>query len=361
MINCPICNKEVKNLLAHIKVHSNNFSTRKDIEKQFPELKGKQLQFEPKKETATCPVCNKIFKNASGMKNHVKAFHNDYYNDNYKKKYNSIKEQTCPICNKLVYDLKQHVFIYHKLNWLEFCETYNHDKKLSKIVLDNYKKTLSKNKKEFYNSERGIQRRYEQSKEMKINNPMFDIKTKQKQIFALSNIEKKTISHSNIGIRSFYKNKKFRSFAELSVYLWAEINGIELEYENAKAIFYWTDPDTNLIRNYIPDFFYKNTFIEIKSTDRELNEAKLENKYILSLDVIKKAGYNFELHTPNSFMKKFEISKIDNIILFDNLRKIYNNDEIQFYCRKNSRIVKKIVCSDSLENIKGVFIYNGKH
>lgn len=363
---CPICNKQCVNLLAHMKKHNKKYVSKEDVLKDYPELKDTIFQHNTTISVPTvCPICNKTYKSKQAVKVHIKAKHKEYYDEHYiESKKHSVEGQECKICYNTVYDLKQHIEIKHQISWKDYCDKHKHPLNLTKIVKQDYKDKLSQNKKEFYKSEQGLKLRQIQSELFKNNNPSHNSDCVQKQILGrIKTISKNSLDafrSSNYGIKCKYKNMCFRSFTEFSVFVWAELNNIELLFEHSKNVFYWTDNKVNILRNYIPDFFYNNLYFEVKSSKNEVKKAIKAEKYILSRNVIKNAGYDLVICTANDLFKTIGIPEMNTKIIIDKVKSLYLNKEVEFYCNANSRIIKTIVGSNNLKNISGVYI-NGNN
>lgn len=365
-VTCPICGVECGNILSHIKVHDHTIRTRKDIVAKFPEFANIPLQRIAQGGNYRCPHCDKVFSKANGLAIHIKKLHPDKWEGpNVPVHYNA--GQTCAVCGKTAYDLKQHTLRSHNLEWAVYCETYNHDPKLTKIVSDETRKRSSINKTNFYrNTDRGKELRELQSQIWTESNPAQDPIIKQKIINSLHTSPARIKAEDTVhrfnncrGIRCNYDGHWFRSYAEFLTYYVCKKNGIMLEYEPRDYNFGWYDAD-GVQHFYLPDFIYKPKayVIEIKATNKEVRIAEKSLKYIGANTSITKYGFTFQLGTPETILfDLFGCPKMDHFELEEELYQLYRSGDLEFICKENSAIVKRITKQDNLESLRGVRIY----
>ena len=146
-IVCPICGKEIVNLLAHIKIHKEyKIYDKQTFYEYFPNYTGKfQIDRRVDRE-CKCHICEKVFKHNNNLQLHYKRHHEQWYNENKIQDNRTCAKLKCPICGKMSSDIKQHINRSHRMDWEEFCKQYNWDLKLTKYVSTEYKKHLSENK-----------------------------------------------------------------------------------------------------------------------------------------------------------------------------------------------------------------------
>ena len=168
MLICPICQKEYSNLLRHIQIHIKDIKNKTDFLNYFPDFKGLLVENNRLKGKNKCPYCEREYDYKNGLILHIKREHPEFYTKEDKRKNAKL---ICPICNNNFSDIKQHVEMKHCIKWSNFCNEYNWDINLTKFISDEYKENLSRNKKEFYNTKRGLELRKNASEEWKDKNP----------------------------------------------------------------------------------------------------------------------------------------------------------------------------------------------
>lgn len=89
---CPICGKEVNNMLPHIKIHHEyKIYNSNDFYKYFPNYNGKLHIDKRIKGEYICTICGKKYEYNNGLMVHYKARHPEYYNELKTLKQNSHK------------------------------------------------------------------------------------------------------------------------------------------------------------------------------------------------------------------------------------------------------------------------------
>lgn len=363
-IVCPVCHNKVKNLIRHIRgQHDRSLNNRKAIEKVFPELIGCKLQisnnYADKSKEFKCEFCDKIYHRKNDIQNHIRTYHPENY-----KKLEHIRKcptLTCPICNKESGNMKQHIGDSHSLSWEDFCSKYDWDPQLVKVVTDSYRKALSDNKKNYYNSDVGIKRRELQSKMWSENNPSKDRENMSKAINSRAIHESQVIeSHSYYGIKVHYNDRSFRSFCEFEFYMLCKMHCIDAKYEPGDYCVKWFNKEKNFYTTYLPDFYIDGVgLIEIKCTDRDVRIAKESDKYIAVGSVYKELAVNYDITTPAKFFKKLGINITieDKIAFKKNVLDLANKGEIKFTVpSKRSTIMKNIFDVDDLSTINCITI-----
>ena len=361
-LECPVCHENVKNLIGHIRrKHDRSLNNRNAIEKAFPNLIGCKLQiisFDKSKEYK-CDFCDKVYHRKNDIQNHIRNQHPEHYHktENIRK----CPPFICPACGKESGNLKQHAGDTHGLSWEAFCKEYNWDPIKVKNVTDEYRQMLSKNKKNYYNSDAGIERRKMQSKVWSENNPSKD-RTKiskainSRAIHGTQPIE----SHSYYGIKVHYDGKSFRSFCEFEFYIICKLHNINITYEPSKYCVKWFNKEKNFYTTYLPDFYIDDFgLIELKCTDRDVKIAKENIKYKSVSSVYNNLAILYEIFTPSMFFEKIDIT----ITIEDKLRlkKIIldavTDNKVKFTVpSKQSRIMKNIFDTDDLSKINCITI-----
>ena len=333
---CPYCNKKFNDLVRHLKREHN--ISRKEFRLKFPLIPLKLIK--TKNGKFECQKCNKIYKRNNDLSNHYRLQHPEIYREikNKRLKVENEKKFICPICYKKINSIRQHVQEGHNIKWEDFCKKYKWNIKDSKYISDEYRRNLSINKKQFYNSKKGMDLREEQSKRLKINNPSKNPKiAKTISEKAIKNINKNPFFNYSWGIRIkddlITDNKYVRSFEEFKVLYFLKKNNINFEYEKEqiKCIV------DNKVKNYLPDLKINNIFYEIKSNIERINREVLK-KYNSIKDK--------EIHivTFEQLMKLFNI-KYDIQELINYCSNKIKNNEMKIICRtykRNSRILKSI-------------------
>ena len=355
---CPICGIKVKNLISHIRrSHDNSIKNRIDFENRFPELKGCKLQitvFDTSKEFI-CPVCRKIYHRKNDLQNHIKNKHPDIYVKTSNP--SSLPKIKCPICGKEVGNLKQHVRETHELEWMNFCQTYNWDVKLSKIITDEYRKKLSKNKKEYYRSERGLKRRQLQSQMWKDNNPIHDPEKLSKAIYNRThNGNLKVATQDMRGIKVQCFGRTFRSFCEFEFYIICKMNNMIVSYEPCDYCIKWLNKERNFYSTYLPDFYIEGIgLIELKHTKKTVISSKNEEKYKTAEQIYNNLNIDYQITSIDMFCDKYNIKYNFETRQYikQYIKQLANEGKIQFITPyRHARKLRNLFEVDDLSTIK---------
>ncbi|MBR4589882.1 MAG: hypothetical protein IKO36_04380 [Bacteroidaceae bacterium] len=362
-IICPDCGKEVLNLLSHIKCHKEyKIYDKKTFYEYFPNYDGK-FQIDKRVENeCKCHICGKPYKYNNLLQLHYKKEHEKWYNENKKDDNRKCATLKCPICNRMYTDIKQHINRTHRIDWIEFCEKYNWDAKLTKCVTEEYKKHLSESKTKFYyETERGKELRKIQAIKYKENNPSKNRKTIEKSIF--NRTVGKGISTVNYrGVRVQYDNISFRSINEYVFYILCKYNNIKIKYEPKNYIVKWYNEEKNFITTYLPDFIVDDKILlELKSSLKEIRDAIDIEKYKKVSKIYSAKKIQYEISYPIKFFKDFYNIKYENYEVGEIVKKYTQNaikeNNIHFTCKENSRFVKFYTGLDKLENNKIITLY----
>lgn len=230
----------------------------------------------------------------------------------------------CPICGIRISQIYKHVIHCHKdITWQQFeSNGWVHGKV---YYTASHKETLSKNKKTFYDSERGL----ENKKELKArfsgnNNPACRIDVREKISKARTG-QKKSLKARAIDSKNSivkYMNRTdfcsygylfwvmiddkehlFKSKTEFTIYLMLKHFGITNFKFEPFAIEYY-DESLKYNRNYILDLIVDGKYYEIKSNEKAF---KKDIKYKYVNDKLNKLNRNLTLLTPVNFKDVFNI------------------------------------------------------
>ena len=367
MLTCPLCGKtNLKNILAHYKIHVRTITREKFLE-LYPEWDQPFQYDNRKRDEYKCPYCDKIFVLNNALHAHIRTIHKEEW-EHIKEEHihkeeekKQLKGQQCKICNEIKIDLKQHVEIKHNIEWSSYCEQYDHDITLTKIVDEKYRKLLSENKKKFYNeTENGkLLRRIQSEKWKGENNIVYKDGVMEKSMYSRS--QHGLIPNTSVrGIHCWYKNidRTTRSYEELKFIIMLEMNNISYEYEPEFILKYWNS-EKSFITSYLPDFCIGGKYYELKVLKEQikiLNDIE-STKYYEIVKAFNKINVEFEIISIESFSAENNIS-IDSIDIDNIIRSKYNNDEIRFTCKENSAIVRRITGFSNLKEAKGVTLYD---
>lgn len=367
MLMCPLCGKtNLKNILAHYKIHVKDITKEKFLE-LYPNW-NQPFQYDLReRKKLCCPLCGKTFSIKNALHSHIRTLHKEEWESirierDFKKEQKlKAKGQKCEICGAIKIDLKQHVERKHNIEWNLYCEEYNHDKSMTKIVDEKYRENLSKNKKRFYNeTEEGKLLKRKQSEKWKGENNVVHKKgVLEKSMYARS-LHRLIPNASNRGIHCWYKNidRATRSYEELKFIILLEMNGIDFKYEPGFAIKYW-NTEKNFMTTYLPDFYINGTYYELKVPKERIKIlGGIEStKYYEICKSFNKINVKFSIVSLESFAIENNIL-VDYIAIEDIIRSKYKSGEIHFICKENSGTVKHITGNTNLRTTNGVTVYD---
>lgn len=225
----------------------------------------------------------------------------------------------CPICNKAWVTLGAHIRRDHKLSWDDFIEQYHFTGCRIKAT-EAHKAALSQNKKDYYASEKGLERKKVQSTAISgLNNPACreDIRKKisdacqgRKVSDHLKEINSQKMSDRLSNRKDFSRGYSYhfilndrlykaRSSEELSIIL-ALINNNNIEFSYEPCAFKY---QLDVLRSYTPDIQIGNIFYEIKSVESEFEIVKYEK----CKEVISKAGFDLQFLNHQNIREKLNI------------------------------------------------------
>ena len=270
--------------------------------KRFKYLNTRNPKFLSNMSWGECPVCNKTLKTCyyngiKGLNPHMKYEHLDFLlnllEEEENKKPVNEKGNLCPICNRSWINMKAHIKQEHNLNWEDFVKKFNYTKESFKFT-DSHKAMLSKNKKAFYESDKGKKLKKLQSEKIKGDlNPSTreEVKlkislsrqgkplpraTREKNSLVTSNrLLENPLSTQSLGytFQIIYNNRYYysRSFEEFKVLLPLLENNIPIVIEPCRISYV---DEEGLVKNYIPDFLINNIYYETKASDLEFDSYK---------------------------------------------------------------------------------------
>lgn len=353
-IICPICGKEVLNLLGHIKIHNPKIRSKKVFFEFFPNYSGKfQIDCTKHHNDIKCPYCGKSFLKKNALQLHIKRIHPEFFKkEEIVKKCNNL---ICPICGKHVSDMKQHIKSHDIYDWEVFCKQYNWDAKLTKYISEEYRKKLSENKKSFYNSDKGLELRKEQSIKMQSElNPFCWASTKEKSV----NTRAKNNTHcinGKYGLHVITPYGSYRSYNEFIFGTLCKFNNIQISYENSEYSVKWYNHEKQFVSTYTPDFFHEKIgLIELKGDKKDVKKSLSEDKYIQAQEIYQKLGIPFKILSLSEALKLFGLSYtfVEKIQIKKYILELVKTNEIIFVCPyKKSRILYEIFETDDFSKL----------
>lgn len=325
-LTCPVCGEKVFNLLGHIKIHNPKIRSKKTFFEFFPDYKGKLMVDCTKSHELKCPYCDKVYSKNNLLQLHIKNAHPEHYVK--EEKIRKCAGLICPICGKKVSDMKQHIKSHDYYVWEDFCREFNWDIKLVKNITDEYRNNLSKNKKRFYQSERGLQLRQEQSVKWQINNPVSNPDILEKAIHSRT-VNMNIPNYGAMGLHVTTDYASFRSFNEFIFDSICRLNNIIPIYESPEYAIKWFNSKKNFRTTYIPDFYIDGIgLIELKSTDKDALFSSTEEKYIKAKEIFDSLNIKYQICSLNdalsifgfkyTFKEKIEIKKYVHDLVKEN-------------------------------------------
>lgn len=354
MIECPYCKKKYMSLITHIFYKHNK--TIEQFKIDFPDIKKVHSE-KGYKNNLVCEYCGKKYaKNGYLLKHYYKEHHN-IINDNLKLKYSEYKDKRkqignvkCLICGKKYNFISQHIERTHQINWDVYCKKFNYNG--DKIfITDNHRKHLSENKIIFYDSERGLKLRYEQSKLYSgNNNPTCKKKVREKISNSACLNTKNNVNNFNrrgLIIQFLYNNIIYnvRSFEEFKIIYTLLLKNETFKYE--KIVIKYRE--NNIIKSYLLDLEYKNYYIEIKGDLEKRLKYNIEfdctfSKYKNINTELRKINKELKIMNYDMFCREFGFKKETETFFVIELKKLMQNEifHIKWYSNKKSRIISKI-------------------
>lgn len=358
-LECPVCGKKMLSLVTHL-MYKHGY-TKDKIKKEFKD-KGIPLHIDKRKKGShKCDVCGKMFEYKNVLQSHIKILHPKYFIGPDKSKEGELE---CVICGKKTNNLFCHIKTFHEMEWEEYID--KHDPDGQKVAFtDEHKKSLSVNKKRFYQSERGLELKDEQSEmysgdKNPARRPSVRKKISESAIKRIKNNSNNfTVYTWGINISFDFDNKRYhtRSFQEFKVLYILLVNNIQFEYE--KSSFTYINEDGN-IKSYLLDLQIGDKLIEIKPGKYDIK------KYELISDAISKIGKKLEIMNYEKICKSFNIKKKNERYFTDMLYKMTQNNQCKISQVVNNRTIKLRVISKIDEdymnnpNIKIITINGGK-
>jgi hypothetical protein len=243
----------------------------------------------------------------------------------YKHKYD-LKTVTCKICGQEKNSLRQHISRSHKeWTWEKYCDEFNYDPKMGRIMPEETKKLLSENKKRFYReTARGKELRDRQSIEWSKNNPATwehnKVKLSAAAIKRLQNDDDNFGNgHSCRGMKCITDTFTTRSFNEYKVIMTLKENNIEFEYEPHTIKYSVGDK----VRTYLPDLLINGEYYELKADLYNLDYTKYNNVINSNKDIV------LHVVTPKMLVDLLNIKIIDKFKLYAIMKNDLDNDRLK--------------------------------
>lgn len=342
ILYCPICNKKILSLKNHL-LYKHNIIL-KEFKKEN-KYYAYHLDIRKRKEIK-CEYCRMIFNLKNIYQKHLYDKHNIK-----KEKIIHNRKLKCKICGKKINLLFQHIFETHNINWKDYCKKYNYVGPKA-YFSEKHKKSLSKNKKIFYNeTNKGKELKKEQSIKWIKNNPSKDPNVAKKisdaAIKKIINNEIKGFSNASYGItiKFNYNNKNFtvRSFEEFKVIYLLLKNNIKFKYEKI-IINYKLN---NRFRKYLLDLKINEKYFEIKgNSEKKILKIEQEEKFKKIISYCNFNNIYFKIVNYNIFCKEINIKKENDEFFYKELRCLLDNNKAECIYTLNenqkSRILKKI-------------------
>lgn len=366
MLTCPICQQQFKSLNKHVE-WKHNLSI-EDFKKQY-NITKMQENCRKADYNLKCPYCNEPFKLNNALSIHIKFNHKAEWEkikkdkENLKKEKNHLKCQLCGFETNLLY---YHITSSHKdITWDNYCEQFNHDKNIKSFFTEEHKKTLSINKKNFYNSDKGLKERERLSKKFSgKNNPACASEVRKKISDAAT---KKMINNPDnyFAINSYGIKFKFnyngqtyhaRSFEEFKVLYTLLKNNISFDYEKVFLKYKLND----VLHTYILDLKINDMYIEIKADTTKCNYYDLP-KYKSIESMLNSINKHLYILSYKDICKKLNIKPIMNVYIYQDIKTMLdNNDCFITKCIKSKKHINSTILlaiDQDYKNNKNIKIY----
>lgn len=351
-IKCEICGKYIKRLKFHVlKYHNISWEEYCLIYKHDVNI----LNFKFDRKIVNKKTIEEIEKIKNDIINHIYDYEND-------------KNWVCLICGCKFVSMKRHIQT-HNITWEEYCENTGWDISKKQIFSKDHIKSLSENKKDFYQTERGIEMRKNEhhdnwsgeknpakkdinrlknsilkSKEVFNKNGAFSQEINEKRSKTMIETFKKEFKNrSNCGyqINFFYDNIQYhcRSFEEFKIIYTLLINNVYFEYEKYSLSYIREEDGYNL--NSLIDLKIDGKYFEIKGTTiLGINKVKQESKYKSLIESANKENIEYNIINYELFINMFGFEIISNweMLLLNILK---NNKE-------NYIIYQNMMCGNNL-------------
>lgn len=335
-IICPICGETVKQLNTHI-TYKHGISI-PEFRIKYP---GCPLRVSKPASTQifVCPHCGKQFKTNGAMQTHISYKHNGqvYGSGNTRQSRRRAAKNKgieCMICHNKFTNFKQHIEMYHKMKWEDYCKQYNYNG-TCRYYDDEMKHNTSVAKKAFYQTEAGLAwKKWNGARVAGDKNSAKRKDVREK----ISRSREQGISNNFVGwgINIWFIRNGIeyhcRSFNEYIIMCKLLDHNIDFQYEQFKV--YYTLNDIKKL--HITDFKIDNIIYEVKpyseSTIKE-NTFKNHEKY---------NAINIKMNSINITYK------VVNLKMMLNELKLYNNetenDFRQYMISHMDEITKIQVC-----------------
>ena len=349
-IECPICKSSFMDLSRHVK-HKHGMRS-EEFKYKYPLVPLKSISALPEMVFYTCDICGKECNGKNSLVKHYQREHPENVTD-VRPTDTVYKHYECPICKNKTNHIRNHVGDGHGISWESFCGEYNWDIKDSRYVTDEYRKNLSNNKKQYYKSEAGLERKKLQSIAVTgEKNPSCRPETRSKiSASAAKRIDCHAFFNHSYGIKAvfIYNNKRYslRSFEELKIISTLLHNNIDFEYEKTRVRYV---DENGVFKTYVLDLEVNNEYFEIKSN--KILTADNELKYASVQRALTKINKKLNIVTASMFFEHISIIQIDTIQF---CRDMLLKGDMLLTCytyKQNSRILRSI--DENYKNNKNI-------
>lgn len=348
-IICPICGAILKQLNTHL-LYKHNM-TISEFKMQYPNC-PLRLKIVHEGTPFECSFCGKKFKTNSALQTHISYKHgNQVYGsgDTKIKRRRAAKTKgiECLICHNKFINFKQHIEMFHKMSWSNYCNQYNY-RGASRYYDDEMKRNTSIAKKAFYQTEAGLAwKKWNGARVAGEKNSAKRKDVREKISKSREHIDNTTFIGYGINIW-FRKNDTLyhcRSLGEYIVMCCLFDNNIPFEYEKTKV--YYTL--NNIQKLHITDFKINNTIYELKSySESRINENSFKGheKYDAIREKMKSLNINYKIVNLKMLLNELNITNIYTInkkkFLLDHMNEII---KIQI-CRSKNTATTMVECGD---------------
>lgn len=351
-VACPLCGYRAQSIVRHVE-HEHGVNTR-EYSKRFPLQRWVIYQTRKGKQASVCCVFSRReFVSTREMSNAQRRMLPEIYATHTATAQQSVvrdsdlltseRRETCAMCNKLVYNLKTHAKLTHRMEWHDYCERnlVNPSKKF--ICTERHRQRLSNNKVQFYwYTPKGAAARDKQSSMFKQNNPGQSKKSREVNSI-LSLQRQKYIEENSYGCRYKWRGISFRSTNEILFYALCLKSGISADDIQHEPFYVSYVDSAGIERTYIPDFIVQGQLFEIKP-----NEFIKTEKYRCIEQQL-----NVRIVTINDMQQMFNVSKMAIRATLHELGSLIDAGEINASLTvsngRNTRLHKKLRCKQ--ENI----------
>lgn len=339
-IKCPICGVFLKSLNSHIvHIHKMTLTQFKELYPNYPIHvdSRKKLKLE-------CQYCGKKFSLKNGLQLHIKKLHPQHYCKLTGE--GSDGHLQCKICGKKTDVLYNHISLKHNISWQQYCQEYGQSAKA--FFTQKHIKSLSQNKKIFYQSDRGYQLKLKQRQMYSgQNNPAKRRQARSKiSAAAAKRIARGDIKYNRMGINIHFEMDgqlyNVRSFQQFKTVYTLIKNNVQFEYQ--KRIVNYQDQN-GIVRHYILDFTINGDPVQLKCDTKKVDYLSIF-KYKTVSDILAKLGEQFSVLSYQQICDRYGLIKPLSSQFYDTLKYLLKDNKcsITYVCRQNSksRILSRI-------------------